>query len=90
VFPGILRLALIDLCSSWFRALAAAILIGAGIVGVAYFAGQAQRTQSLVRAAYEQEGATNFVVEVSGLASLTPTEKDWKHRHRCISRVVPA
>jgi hypothetical protein len=46
--------------------LAAAILIGAGIVGVAYFAGQAQHTQSLVRAAYEQEGANNFVVEVSG------------------------
>ena len=68
MFPGILRFALVDLRSNWFRALCGLILIGVGIIGAAYFASQAQRTEALVRAAYAQEGASSFVVEVSGLS----------------------
>jgi hypothetical protein len=47
---------------------AALVLIGACIVGVAFFTTQAQQTQSLVRAAYQEEGASAFVVEVSGIS----------------------
>jgi hypothetical protein len=68
VFPGILRLVLTDLRSSWFSAVAALLLIGAGIIGVAYFTTQAQRTQSQVQTAYQEEGASTFVVELSGLS----------------------
>jgi hypothetical protein len=68
VFPGILRLVLTDLRSSWLEAVAALILIGAGIIGVAYFTTQAQHTQSQVRAAYQEEGAATFVVELSGVS----------------------
>ena len=68
MFPGILRLVLTDLRSSWFSAVAALLLIGAGIVGVAYFTAQAQRTQSQVQTAYQEEGASIFVVELSGLS----------------------
>ena len=68
MFSGILRLVLADLRSSWFQAVAALVLIGAGIIGVAYFTTQAQQTQSQVRAAYQEEGASAFVVEVSGIS----------------------
>ena len=68
MFSGILRLVLADLRSSWFQVVAALVLIGACIVGVAFFTTQAQQTQSLVRAAYQEEGASAFVVEVSGIS----------------------
>jgi hypothetical protein len=68
VFPSIFRLVLTDLRSSWFEAVAALILIGAGIIGVAYFTAQAQHTRSQVRAAYQEEGAATFVVELSGIS----------------------
>jgi hypothetical protein len=69
VFPGIFRLVLADLRSNWFQAFAALLLIGAGIIGVAYFTTQAQRTQLQLQAAYQQEGAATFVVELSGMSS---------------------
>jgi hypothetical protein len=68
VSSGILRLVLADLRSSWFQAVAALILIGAGIIGVAYFTTQARQTQVQVRTAYQEEGASAFVVEVSGIS----------------------
>jgi hypothetical protein len=68
VFPGIFRLVLADLRSNWFQAVAALLLIGTCIIGVAYFRTQAQQTQSQVQAAYQEEGAATFVVELSGLS----------------------
>jgi hypothetical protein len=68
VFPGIFRLVLADLRSSWFQAVAALLLIGAGIIGVAYFTTQARQTQLQVQAAYQEEGAATFVVELSGIS----------------------
>jgi hypothetical protein len=68
VFSSILRLVLADLRSSWFQAVAALILIGAGIIGVAYFTAQARQTESELRAAYQEQGASAFAVEVSGLS----------------------
>jgi hypothetical protein len=68
VFSGVLRLILADLRSSWFQAIAALVLIGASIVGVAYFTTQAQQTQSQVRAEYQEEGASAFVIEVSAMS----------------------
>jgi hypothetical protein len=68
VFPGIFRLLLADLRSSWFQAVAAVLLIGAGIIGVAYFTTQARQTQLQVQAAYQEEGAATFVVELSGIS----------------------
>jgi hypothetical protein len=68
VLPGILRLALIDLRASWLRAISAIVLIGFGAIGVAYFVSQAQRTQTQIQNAYEEEGASNFIVELSGLS----------------------
>ena len=68
MFPGIFRLVLADLRSSWFQAVAALLLIGAGIIGVAYFTTQARQTQLQVQAAYQEEGAATFVVELSGIS----------------------
>jgi hypothetical protein len=68
VFPGIFRLVLSDLRSSWFQAVAALLLIGAGIIGVAYFTAQAGQAQLQVQAAYQEEGAATFVVELSGIS----------------------
>jgi hypothetical protein len=68
VFSSILWLVLADLRSSWFQAVAALLLIGTGIIGVAYFATQAQQTQSQIQAAYQEEGASALVVEVSGIS----------------------
>ena len=68
MFPGIFRLLLADLRSSWFQAVAAPLLIGAGIIGVAYFTTQARQTQLQVQAAYQEEGAATFVVELSGIS----------------------
>jgi hypothetical protein len=68
VFPGIFRLLLADLRSSWFQSVAAVLLIGAGIIGVAYFTTQARQTQLQVQAAYQEEGAATFVVELSGIS----------------------
>jgi hypothetical protein len=68
VFSGIPRLVLADLRSAWFQAAAALVLTGAGIIGVAYFTAEAQRTQSQVQALYQEEGAAAFVVEVSGVS----------------------
>jgi hypothetical protein len=68
VFPGLLRLALADLRSGWLKSAASLVLIGLGIIGVAYFASQAQRTETQIREAYEEDGAANFVVELSGLS----------------------
>jgi hypothetical protein len=68
VFSGIFRLVLADLSSNWFQAVAALLLIGTGIIGVAYFATQAQQTQLQVQTAYQEEGAASFVVELSGIS----------------------
>jgi hypothetical protein len=68
VFPGIFRLVLADLRSSWFQAVAAVLMIGAGIIGVAYFTTQARQTQLQAQAAYQEEGAATFVVELSGIS----------------------
>jgi hypothetical protein len=61
-------LVLADLRSSWFQAVAALLLIGAGIIGVAYFTTQARQTQLQIQAAYQEEGAATFVVELSGIS----------------------
>jgi hypothetical protein len=61
-------LVLADLRSAWFQATTALVLTGAGIIGVAYFTAEAQRTQSQVQALYQEEGASAFVVEVSGVS----------------------
>ena len=68
MFPGIFRLILADLRSSWFQAVAAVLLMGAGIIGVAYFTTQARQTLLQVQAAYQEEGAATFVVELSGIS----------------------
>jgi hypothetical protein len=68
MLPGIFRLLLDDLRSNWFQAVAALLLIGAGIIGVAYFTTQAQQTQLQVQAAYQEEGAASFVMELSGIS----------------------
>jgi hypothetical protein len=68
VFSGIFRLVLADLRSNWFLAVAALLLIATGIIGVAYFATQAQQTQLQVQTAYQEEGAASFVVELSGIS----------------------
>jgi predicted membrane metal-binding protein len=68
MLPGIFRLLLADLRSNWFQAVAALLLIGAGIIGVAYFTTQAQQTQLQVQAAYQEEGAASFVMELSGIS----------------------
>jgi hypothetical protein len=68
VFSGIIRLVLADLRSSWLEALATLVLIGASIIGVAYFTNQAQRTQSEVQGAYQEAGASVFILEVVGLS----------------------
>ena len=68
MFPAIFRLVLADLRSNWFQAVTGLLLIGAGIIGVAYFKTQARQTQLQVQAAYQEEGAATFVVELSGIS----------------------
>src|SRR5262249_1784044 len=64
----IFRLVLADLRSSWFQAVAALLLIGAGIIGVAYFTRHVRQTQLQVQAPYQEEGAATFVMELSGIS----------------------
>lgn len=63
----LLWIGLTDLCRGWLRALLGMVVIALGVVGVAYFAGQAGRSQAAVRASYEQEGAGSFVIELSNV-----------------------
>src|SRR5947209_4726028 len=65
---GVAWLALTDLRRHWARALAAALIIGVGVLGAGFFADQASKQQTAVGRGYEQAGAASFVVELNGLS----------------------
>src|SRR5437763_10591817 len=65
---GLLWLALADLGQAWLRSGLAALAIAAGILAVAFFAGQIQLHQSEALASYEAAGAATFVVQLNGVA----------------------
>src|SRR5437764_13525001 len=64
---GVAWLAVTDLRRSWAGALAAAVVIALGVLGVGFFADQASKQQTAVGRGYEQVGAASFVVELDGL-----------------------
>lgn len=65
---GVLWLALVDLRQAWLRAGLAALAIALAILAVAFFARQIELRQEEVLGSYEATGATNFIVDLSGVA----------------------
>jgi hypothetical protein len=65
---GLLWLALVDLRQAWLRAGLAALAIALAILAVGFFARQIELRQEEVLGSYEAIGATNFIVDLSGVA----------------------